>query len=396
MLTNRWAVLALLFLVRCTMGIQFQSVPALAPAFIDNFALSLADLGTLIGLYYAPASRSHSPVVPSAAATAKRTLSSLASPSWQSGLIMASATTFPGQISGRVIAGVGGILMNVLMSKMVTDWFAGREIATAMGIFVNSWPVGIAIGLVLLPPIARAEGLAVTLMCVSAVIAVAVPAVATMYAPPPSVAPVSTPASASLSGWPQGAALVGILIAGLIWGCYNAALAMIFGFGPQMLSERGMSMIEASATTSIVMWLVALSVPLGGYLADRTGHPQRVMVLGFIGFAMALFVAARATSPYQPFVALGLISGLSAGAIMSLPSRILLPATRAIGMGLFFTVFYALQLLAPIIGGRIAKASGSAAAAFDFGAALLVICGAALAAFQIVARRQAAALAAIR
>jgi len=41
------------------------------------------------------------------------------------------------QIAGRLVAGAGVVLLNVQMTKMVADWFAGREIATAMAIFVK-------------------------------------------------------------------------------------------------------------------------------------------------------------------------------------------------------------------------------------------------------------------
>ena len=59
---------------------------------------------------------------------------------------------------------------------------------------------------------------------------------------------------------------------------------------------------------------------------------------------------------------------------MSLPARVLQPQTRAIGMGIFFTVYYAAMMLGPVIGGAIAKWTGSAAAAFDFGAVALLAC----------------------
>jgi MFS family permease len=45
---------------------------------------------------------------------------------------------------------------------------------------------------------------------------------------------------------------------------------------------------------------------------------------------------------------------------MSLPARALQPATRAIGMGIFYTVYYAAMMLGPVIGGAYAKWSGSA------------------------------------
>jgi len=53
-LRNRWGVLAVLFLVRLTMAFQFQSVAAVAPLLSGKFGVSLADIGLLIGLYFAP------------------------------------------------------------------------------------------------------------------------------------------------------------------------------------------------------------------------------------------------------------------------------------------------------------------------------------------------------
>ena len=51
---NRWGVLALLFFVRGTMAVQFQSVAAVAPLLGAEFGASLADIGILVGLYSVP------------------------------------------------------------------------------------------------------------------------------------------------------------------------------------------------------------------------------------------------------------------------------------------------------------------------------------------------------
>jgi MFS family permease len=53
---------------------------------------------------------------------------------------------------------------------------------------------------------------------------------------------------------------------------------------------------------------------------------------------------------------------------------VLQPHTRAIGMGIFYTVYYGAMMLGPIIGGACAKWAGSAAAAFDFGALVIIAC----------------------
>jgi hypothetical protein len=56
------------------------------------------------------------------------------------------------------------------MTKMVADWFAGKEIATAMAIFVNSWPAGIALGLLTLPLIGTAYSVGAVYLAVAALI----------------------------------------------------------------------------------------------------------------------------------------------------------------------------------------------------------------------------------
>jgi MFS family permease len=73
------------------------------------------------------------------------------------------------------------------------------------------------------------------------------------------------------------------------------------------------------------------------------------------------------------FVALGLAGGFPAGPLMSLPSQVLSPATRGLGMGIFFAIYYAAFLVAPGVAGRIADRAGDAGATFLFGAGLVVV-----------------------
>jgi MFS family permease len=160
---------------------------------------------------------------------------------------------------------------------------------------------------------------------------------------------------------------------------------MVFSFGPSMLAERGWSVQAASSVTSVTLWLVALSVPVGGLLADRTGRHRLVLVGGMLAFAAMLLVTARVDTVVPAFVALGLVSGLSAGPIMSLPSRVLLPETRAIGMGIFFTLFYLIAVLGPVIGGYAATLAGTARVTFDLGCLMLIACCPALWLFEMLA-----------
>lgn len=367
---NRWGILAVLFGVRATMAFQFQSVAAVAPLFGNEFGVGIADIGVLIGLYFAPGVAL---ALPGGAIGQrfgdKTTVLGALLLMLAGSVAMALATAWSIQIAGRLVAGAGGVILSVQMTKMLTDWFAGKEIATAMAIFVNSWPAGIAISLLTLPLIGTAYGVGAVHLGVAALIACGFAILALAYRPPADAAVAST-AKFRLGR----NTAIAVIAAGLIWGLFNVGFAVIFTFGPTMLVERGWSIAAAGSTISIVLWVAVFSVPFGGFLADRTKRPQTILVAGSIVFAMLMLALPRTDLVLLTVVALGLISGQPAGPIMSLPARVLQPQTRAIGMGLFFTMFYGCMMLGPVVGGACAKWAGSAAAAFDFGAVMILVC----------------------
>ncbi|SHH61171.1 CynX/NimT family MFS transporter [Bradyrhizobium erythrophlei] len=367
---NRWFILAVLFVVRLTMAFQFQSVAAVAPLLGQEFSVGLADIGILIGLYFTPGIAL---AVPGGAIGQrfgdKNTVLGALLLMLIGGLVMALSASWSGQIAGRLVAGAGGVLLNVVMTKMVADWFAGKEIATAMAIFVNSWPAGVALGLLTLPLIGTAYGVGAVYLAVAALIGAAFVLLAAAYQPPGNAATM-----AATSGRLDRNALGAVIVAGLIWGLYNVGFAVIFSFGPAMLVERGWSITAAGSAVSIVLWLAVISVPAGGFVADRSGRPELVLVIGCILFAILMVALPRSGAVILTITALGLISGQGAGPIMSLPARVLQPATRALGMGVFYTLYYATMMLGPVVGGACAKWAGSASAAFDFGAAMILAC----------------------
>ncbi len=367
---NRWTVLALLFAARFSMAFQFQAVAALSPFLMDRFAIGLADIGLLIGLYFAPGVLV---AMPGAAIGRRfgdeRTVAFGMLLMLAGGLAIALVPAWEVQIAGRVVAGVGGILLNVLMSKMVIDRFQGPGLAAAMGIFVNSWPVGIALALLVLPPIAARLGLEVALGTVVGLVLVGLLLLLTLPRPASRAPLAAAAAPARLHGPVLGC----VLLAGSIWALYNAGLGVIFAFGPLLLVERGWSAAAASSTTSLALWMVAVSVPLGGVIARRLGR-DRVLVLGLVAFAALLLLAPRTSHMVPTVIALGLMGGLAAGPIMSLPGDVLSPGNRAHGMGVFHTLYYATMLVAPAAAGSLAETIGTVDAAFALAAGMVALC----------------------
>lgn len=267
-LRNRWAILAILFVVRLTIAFQFQSVAAVAPLLEKTFGVGLADIGILIGLYFTPGlvlalpggaiGRTLGDKPTTIAALLLMTVGSL---------VMATTDIWDWQMAGRLVSGAGGVLLTVQLTKMGTDSFTGKEIATAMAIFVNSWPAGVAISLLVLPAIGSAYGASAVFLAAGALTAIGTVLI-TLYQPPPGVT-----ASATSSARLDSLALLAVIVAGAIWGLYNVGFAMIFSFGPSLLAERGWSIAAAGSAISVVMWLSVISVPAGGYLADRFKRP---------------------------------------------------------------------------------------------------------------------------
>jgi predicted MFS family arabinose efflux permease len=136
---------------------------------------------------------------------------------------------------------------------------------------------------------------------------------------------------------------------------------------------------------SVLSWLLLLSLPLGGSLAERLGRPNFVLVTCFTGLGLLSFLLALWPFPFPILVALGLLFGPPAGIIMVLPVEVLRPDHRAPGMGLFFTCYYAMMPALTALAGFSLDASGNPAAPLFLGGLLMFVAIIILAQFR---RRQ--------
>ena len=99
-----------------------------------------------------------------------------------------------------------------------------------------------------------------------------------------------------------------------------------------------------------------------------------MLIVGTLGFAAGLLAVRAGVPPVLAFCLAGLFAGLPGGPIMALPAAILTPATRAYGMGLFYTIYYLLTLTGPALAGWAAEQAGSVVAVFDMGIVMLGVC----------------------
>ncbi len=387
-ISNRWSILFVLFFARLTMAFQFQSVAALSPLIAEDYALSLADIGLLIGLYLAPGVIV---AIPGGAIAArfgdKRVVCLSLVLMLIGGALVSWGPNWEWLIAGRLLSGAGGVIINIVMTKMLVDWFVGREISTAMGIFINSWPVGIALALLVLPALAAAGGLELARAAILLAIALGLILFGLVYRAPAQAVSADTKIRV------QKVPAFALFLSGIIWALYNTALAMVFSFGPALLSQRGWALTTASSATSVFMIVLTISVPFGGLLADRTGRRDTIIMVSLLSYAVFLPLALYVPSWAVPviFVVVGLVFGLGAGPIVTLPSLILRPEARAFGMGIFYSIYYGVMMAAPTLAGAMADRAGSAGVAFILGALMLVVCMVTLGLFRRVTAEPLAA-----
>jgi MFS family permease len=368
---NRWMILAVLFFARTAMAFQFQSVASVSPLMVRDLALDLALFGTLIGAWMLPGVAVAIP----GGLLGKRfgdkgvTLFGLLLMVLGSALT-AMSTEYGAALAGRVVSGAGAAFLNVLLAKMVVDWFSDRELATAMGILVVSWPVGIGLALALLGPLSVASSWSFALGIAGWVCLAALLLVALVYRDPPARPASPSQAHTSRLTRPE---LALASLAGGVWTLYNVSFIIVVSFAPLLLASRGLPAAGAALVASAATWPLIASIPLGGVLADKTGRGELIMLLCFIAMAACIPLSLVAPSPLVMLAITGLVMGPAAGIIMALPARSLRPEARNLGMGIYYTWYYVGMALLPGVAGWTQEVSGITFAPFGF-AGLLMIC----------------------
>ena len=382
---QRWLILAVLTFARTVIGFQFQSVAAIAPFLIDQFQISYAALGTLIGLYLFPGAAVAIPGGVLAQRFGDKCIACIGLAAMACGaLVMASVDNFALLAAGRIVSGTGAVFLNVIVTKMATDWFQDQKTAVALAILIASWPIGIAIALVLLPAIAKTANWPLAIYATMASSVVAFGLVALFYrAPADGASDQRTGIRFDLTRRELSLAV----LAGLVWTFYNIGFIIVLAFGPEFLIANGDSATRASAIVSTVSWLIIPTLPLGAWLAERTGRPYITMIGSFLIAAVLIGLVASVGPSALLFALIGLIFGPPGGLIMAMPGQAVRAERRAIAIGVYFTCYYVGMGVLPTFAGYARDFTGSAAAPLWFAAAMLVVATLALLQFRLIQSR---------
>lgn len=367
MTSNRWLMLGALFLARTSLGFQFQTVASVAPLLVVDLGLNFTEVGTLIGFFSA---LGFATALPAGLAGKrfgeKRAVLFGLGLMTVGGFVMAAADGFWLAGAGRLMVGVGGVAITVTMVKLVGDLFEGREVVTAMAILMNSWPVGIALGLWTQGVIAEIWGWNAVFLVAGFGSLAGLLLVAFVYRAPPRIPEPEaspefrTPTPPSKSRISRREVIL-ITISGFIWTLFNGGFLMVMSFGPALMVSRGSDVALSGLLISNGTIAYMIAIPLGAWLSEKWNRPNLVMVSSFLIGAVAVTLVPFVDDPLLLFIVAGVFIGIPTGNVMALTVEVVRPENRNTGTGIYYSVHHIGLTLMPILAGWLVDVSGDAA-----------------------------------
>ena len=381
---TRWLILILLFFTRISLGFQFQTMGSISSEVITELGLNYTQIGSLIGLFMIPGLFL---AVPAGFAgklmSDKFIIGSGLVFLGLGGSVAGLAGSFDMLAAGRFICGIGFVVSTIFFAKAATDWFEGKELATAMGVLVMSWPFGIAMGQFSHGWLAahldwRMAFWIASLYClISALLLV-------IFYTPPKTNPNTIKKNASKIGKNE---IILTLIASLAWSFFNAGYVVYLSFAPSILISNGHSTVSALGIISIASWVMIFSGTLCGYITDRTKKPHTVLIICLTISVIALLILLYTPMAVVSSLLFGLIGMAPAGVIISLTAQSMKPKNRAIGMGLFFMGQFIFQGPSPAVAGWIYDQTLNEILPIFFAISLFVAAGIATLVFRMAQKR---------
>jgi MFS family permease len=348
-----WLILGAIALARIGFGYQYQTVASLGPYLMQAFQLDYATLGTLIGAFMLLGGFLALPLGLLGRRFGDRLVLGCGLATMVIGPVLSALAAGPTGIGiGRSVAGAGAVAMIVLQNKIIADWFAGRRFMFAISVSVAAYPIGVGLAQLVLPPLVLAHGWQAGFLSDALPMAVALVLFLASFRPAPHAAP-----RLRTFSFPGARECLLLVIAGLIWTAYTAGYSGYTGYIPSVMAVRGEGLVLTGLVLTIATWGNVPATMLGAGLAARLGG-FRVFLVGTAALVVGMAGAALLDWPITWAVVIGIVGSFHPGVIMAVGTLSARPENRAVGMGLFYSVYYAGGAVVPAMCGWAADITG--------------------------------------
>jgi MFS family permease len=265
---------------------------------------------------------------------------------------------------GRLLAGIGGATLAVIAPRVVAEWFVGREIGTAMGIYNTAVPVGTLAAFNASAMLGSGLGWRSSIWS-STVLALLVLLAFLFLFPQSSARQRDREESQQALRSDFRALGLPVWLLGLAWMWLSAEAAAFTTFAPDFMVQQGSSIPFAGFASSLFMLgPLCFSVPVG-YLTDRFGRKE--LFIGAGGLASAVFVLLFAAVPAGTVlfvIAAGVSIAFVPAPVFSLAADFLGRERLGLGYGVILTGQNLGAVLGPYLVGLTKDLTGSYTGAF--------------------------------
>ena len=348
-----WMILSALALGRIAYGYQFQTVATLATDLVPRFGLSYAGLGSLIGSYNLLGMFVALPLGLLGRRFGDRVVLGTGLALMVAGACLSAVGDTPAVITaGRVVAGAGGVAMIVLQSKVIADWFTGPWFMVGISVSVCAFPIGMGLAALVLPAVLDGFGVRAALLTDAVPAAMALVLFLASYREPAHREAV--PRRFSL---PSRRECLLLVVAGGVWTVYTAGYSGFLSYLPSSLAGRGYGLAVTALVMTIATWGSVAGTLAGGGLAARFGG-LLVFLTGTVSLSGGMAGSALSGWPVAWALLLGVVGSIQPGVIMAVGTLSARAENRAVGMGLFYTMYYLGGTFAPGLCGVAADYAG--------------------------------------
>lgn len=386
----RWVILFMVYICMLVFAFTLQFLPPILPTLIVNFNLSHAQAGLLMSLFTLPA-------------IFLAILAGLLSDRWGTykvGLIslliviagtltFALSRTFVLAGIGRTIAGAGAVTLTIVAAKILSQWFHGREVGSAMGIYNTAMPVGSIICFSTFGKLAAQSGWRMPVFITAAVSLLGLTTFLILFRSAPDLS--QREAQSKQDGrtiFSNVLHIAGLVwMVALCWLLFNAAVISFSTFAPDFFVSKGKTIGYAGFLTSLLMWGSLVLSPVIGRLIDKFNSNGIFIGVGGSMLAVSLVFVSRATSFIPPMAVMAVAVAFVPTPVFSYLSKNLPPKDLGVGFGILGMVSGIGMFFGPTLSGLIRDKTGSYEMTFLFLAALSLLITAAAVIFQIRAKK---------
>jgi len=368
---RRWWLLASAMVSFFAVGTTFFVVPPLVDTLRAGFALSNFAIGALMGAIAVPAIALSIPLGAALDRWPPRAagLAGLAT-MLMGAALFALAPTFAWLLGGRLLFGAGALVLNLLLARLLSLAFAGRELALAMGLFTGTYPASMIVLFSLHPWLVERVGWRAEMGLLALLVLLAVPLHAAVVPRRLGDRRRATNASPAVR-------LPRPLVAlGAAWMLYFGGLSAVPTFAPEWAGGGARGLL----VTSVITWVALLATPLAGAAIDRTRRAERWLVAGLVLLAATLAaMAADVVAAVVAMAAVGVVAGVVPPAVYALPARLVDPGRVGFAFGFITTLSNLGTVAGPALAGAVRDATPEWAAVWT-ALALAALAGVAAAA----------------